>query len=288
MICGSGICEPSKDYRNFTCHCQHGFTGRFCEIQKAPSCSQRKVPCQNNGKCHDILNGIVCECPKGTYGRRCEILDEKASPNWGILSLQDPNDFLANVPQGFKRIGTVVVTKIGTLKAFRSQLRDLFDEIWINRDVNLTIARLSGGPELIYDVIHFTNETKDDVVTVWKALVTASVSEEEHILNLEDVIDMLNNPTFPNHLEQQALKAERTQEDGYFTASTPGYTTVSLLLSGLFGGALVGSLMGLVLYSLKHYLPERSSVDIEDSIEDIEIKNSQYRAVHDSRRIPPY
>ncbi|CAD5210347.1 unnamed protein product [Bursaphelenchus okinawaensis] len=126
--CGIGSCEPSEDFKNFTWYCQHGFNGRFCEIKKAPSCSERQVPCQKNGKCHDILNGIVCECPKGTYGRRCEILDEKALPNWGILTLEDPISHITNVSKEYKLIGTVTVNKVGTLKAFKERLGGLINE----------------------------------------------------------------------------------------------------------------------------------------------------------------
>lgn len=30
-------------------------------------------PCQNNGKCHDLIDHFVCSCPHGTDGSLCEI-----------------------------------------------------------------------------------------------------------------------------------------------------------------------------------------------------------------------
>ncbi|CAD5210257.1 unnamed protein product [Bursaphelenchus okinawaensis] len=215
LRCGMGICEPSKDFKNFTCICQHGFTGRFCEQKKAPSCSQRKVPCQNNGKCHDTLNAIVCECPKGTYGRRCEILDEEALSNWGILTLEDPNKLISHVvPEEFKLLGTVKMNEVGTLKAMKEHLLELFDEIQKHTGALLKVATLSDGTELLVDVTHGTNETKDDVFAEWQVMVAVTVPKRDNTLSLDNVIEMLNKPAFPKHSEPQAFKSAQKEDGG--------------------------------------------------------------------------
>ncbi|CAD5210560.1 unnamed protein product [Bursaphelenchus okinawaensis] len=187
-LCGLGICEPSRDFQTFTCRCQYGFTGQFCEIKLTPSCNQRAVPCKNNGICHDTLNGITCECPNGTYGRRCEILDEKAEQNWGTPSIEDINDVIGNVPKGYKSLGYVGVNKVTTLKELKQQLKDLSQEIERYRGVKLEVVTLPDGTTSFYDVIHHTNATKDDVTTEWKVLLVAKVKENDYRLTLDDMM----------------------------------------------------------------------------------------------------
>ncbi|CAD5210580.1 unnamed protein product [Bursaphelenchus okinawaensis] len=244
-LCGLGICEPSRDFQTFTCRCQYGFTGQFCEIKLTPSCNQRAVPCKNNGICHDTLNGITCECPNGTYGRRCEILDEKAEQNWGTPSIEDINDVIGNVPKGYKSLGYVGVNKVTTLKELKQQLKDLSQEIERYRDVKLEVVTLPDGTTSFYDVIHHTNATKDDVATEWKALLVATVKENDYSLTLDDVIAMMIDPVFPSHFEPQELRAVQKPKAGYVS-----YGILALLcgavLTALFGGLLYASSQGAI------------------------------------------
>ncbi|CAD5209963.1 unnamed protein product [Bursaphelenchus okinawaensis] len=261
FLCGMGICEPSEDFKNFTCHCQHGFTGRLCEIKKAPSCSQRQVPCQNNGKCHDTLNGIACECPKGTYGRRCEILDERALPNWGILKLEDPISDITNVSEEYKLIGTVTVNKLVTLKALKVHLGELINEIQEHTEVQLKVATLPDGTELFYDVTHGTNRTKDDVTTEWEAMLVATVNGNDYSLTLNDVIAMMIDPVFPSHFEPQELKAVLKPKEGY----------VSYIIIALFCGAVLPALFGGLLYASQGAIYKYGTIKRKNNMENVQV-----------------
>ncbi|CAD5210279.1 unnamed protein product [Bursaphelenchus okinawaensis] len=241
--CGLGICEPSKDLKTFTCRCQYGFTGQFCESKLAPSCEQRAALCKNNGICHDTLNGITCECPKGTYGRRCEILDEKAEPNWWIPSIENISDVIGNVPKGYKRLGYVEVNKVTTLKELKQQLKDVSQEIGKYRDVKVEVVTLPDGTTSFYDVIYHTNATKDDVTTEWKALLVATVKENNYSLTLDDVIAMMIDPVFPSHFEPQELRAEQKPKEGSISYGILVLLCLAVSIA-LFVGLLYASSQG--------------------------------------------
>ena len=51
------------------CKCRPGYTGRNCgeEINECLS-----SPCENGGKCIDVVAGYNCQCPRGYYGPRCQ------------------------------------------------------------------------------------------------------------------------------------------------------------------------------------------------------------------------
>lgn len=33
-------------------------------------------PCQNGGTCHNQVPSYICDCPRGYYGKNCELLQE--------------------------------------------------------------------------------------------------------------------------------------------------------------------------------------------------------------------
>ncbi|XP_033227185.1 protein crumbs isoform X3 [Belonocnema kinseyi] len=68
-----------------TCTCPDGYTGRFCEINIddcAPD-EQGNVPCKNDGRCYDQVNGFECDCSGTGYtGPDCsEDKNECLDPN---------------------------------------------------------------------------------------------------------------------------------------------------------------------------------------------------------------
>ena len=62
----------------FTCRCQKGYTGAFCDVE-INECHSN--PCAYGGVCTDVINGYRCACPKGTTGRS----DCYCSSQWPIL-----------------------------------------------------------------------------------------------------------------------------------------------------------------------------------------------------------
>lgn len=49
----------------FLCECMAGYHGNLCQ-HAIDECDSN--PCQNNGQCHDIVDGFTCTCPPGTSG----------------------------------------------------------------------------------------------------------------------------------------------------------------------------------------------------------------------------
>jgi Notch-like protein len=50
---------------SYTCQCDAGYTGYRCENQLNECHSN---PCQNGGKCVDLVNKYICQCQHGTSG----------------------------------------------------------------------------------------------------------------------------------------------------------------------------------------------------------------------------
>lgn len=55
---------------DYHCICPRGFTGKNCEIE-TNECESN--PCQNGGRCKDLVNGFTCLCAQGFSGVFCEV-----------------------------------------------------------------------------------------------------------------------------------------------------------------------------------------------------------------------
>ncbi|XP_040163581.1 uncharacterized protein LOC120900535 [Anopheles arabiensis] len=66
-----GNCYAKPDYSSYYCDCYPGFSGSDCG--DGPLCKEANV-CENGGTCKHIGdNAIICICPAGFKGKRCEI-----------------------------------------------------------------------------------------------------------------------------------------------------------------------------------------------------------------------
>uniref|UniRef100_A0A8C7KHL4 EGF-like domain-containing protein n=1 Tax=Oncorhynchus kisutch TaxID=8019 RepID=A0A8C7KHL4_ONCKI len=59
-----GVCV-NQQY-NYTCRCELGFQGTYCE-QETDEC--KSSPCVNGATCEDVIGGYHCHCPPGFEGR---------------------------------------------------------------------------------------------------------------------------------------------------------------------------------------------------------------------------
>lgn len=85
-----GTCKPPVNNltQPFRCECRFGFSGILCDDRVNITCKKAyllsvinndfivacvKNPCLNNGNCTIASNRtVLCTCPKGTKGARCE------------------------------------------------------------------------------------------------------------------------------------------------------------------------------------------------------------------------
>ena len=65
-----GTCENGYFGYDFTCKCQEGFKGEFCQIA-LDECSSE--PCKHEGRCVDLNLSYECFCDYPWSGKRCEI-----------------------------------------------------------------------------------------------------------------------------------------------------------------------------------------------------------------------
>ncbi|XP_061187676.1 delta-like protein A [Saccostrea echinata] len=63
----NGTCLTDNRQNSFFCECQHGFSGKLCDIQLC----QENV-CKNGGVCYLVNNTNACDCPSEWTGERCE------------------------------------------------------------------------------------------------------------------------------------------------------------------------------------------------------------------------
>ncbi|XP_072027809.1 uncharacterized protein [Amphiura filiformis] len=65
-----GLCQD--ELNGFTCYCDAGITGRICETD-IDECASTPPICRNNANCTTPeVNEVICECPLGICGDRCE------------------------------------------------------------------------------------------------------------------------------------------------------------------------------------------------------------------------
>ena len=57
------------DVSKFSCDCDPGFTGTFCNLD-VDECSSN--PCFNDAYCLDFLDKWICQCNPGFTGLKCE------------------------------------------------------------------------------------------------------------------------------------------------------------------------------------------------------------------------
>ena len=66
------------EVNNYTCICDTGYTGRYCEIE-IDYCSP--PPCLNNGSCNSYPGYYTCNCQEGFNGTECENNIDDCVPN---------------------------------------------------------------------------------------------------------------------------------------------------------------------------------------------------------------
>lgn len=77
-VCGKhGMCISKPD-GGFTCACDLGFTGAYCQ-ENVNDCKEN--PCLNGGTCIDGINNYQCICKEGWEGVHCNINRNECSPN---------------------------------------------------------------------------------------------------------------------------------------------------------------------------------------------------------------
>ena len=94
--CIHGSCIPSGD--SFSCICNIGFTGTFCESEINECLSN---PCQNGGTCIDQQNGFLCTCTDQWQGSTCsearQVCGGTFNLEFGTISFPtDPNALYPN------------------------------------------------------------------------------------------------------------------------------------------------------------------------------------------------
>ncbi|KAM4693497.1 delta and Notch-like epidermal growth factor-related receptor [Discoglossus pictus] len=100
---GSCIMKQNKD--TFSCHCEPGYTGSYCEEYDA--CHNN--PCQNNATCTDIPQrhdgkNATCSCLPGYTGNHCETLVDHCSPQPcrnGATCVTSLSGFSCHCPEGY-------------------------------------------------------------------------------------------------------------------------------------------------------------------------------------------
>ncbi len=77
-----GVCLETQTENGFTCSCQIGFTGKYCQIEG----SQCSAEVCGTGRCEETDTGLECFCPLNRTGNRCQYIEHY---NDGTLSFKD-------------------------------------------------------------------------------------------------------------------------------------------------------------------------------------------------------
>ncbi|KRZ26957.1 Neurogenic locus Notch protein, partial [Trichinella pseudospiralis] len=65
-----GVCGLLDD-DSYACHCNQGYHGKFCEIERIHACDNDST-CGEYGKCIRLGNDFLCQCNFGFTGKYCE------------------------------------------------------------------------------------------------------------------------------------------------------------------------------------------------------------------------
>ncbi|XP_024911055.1 protein jagged-2 isoform X2 [Cynoglossus semilaevis] len=103
----SNVCGPhgrciSQPAGNFSCSCDHGFTGIYCH-ENINDCAL--LPCKNGGTCIDGISSFECFCPDGWEGSLCDVDVNECSRNPcqnGGQCVDLFNDFYCNCVNNWK------------------------------------------------------------------------------------------------------------------------------------------------------------------------------------------
>ncbi|XP_053315781.1 delta and Notch-like epidermal growth factor-related receptor isoform X1 [Spea bombifrons] len=102
---GKGACVTEKTEDTYSCQCEAGYTGTYCEEYDA--CHDH--PCHNNATCTDALqkhsgNNATCTCLPGYTGDLCDSLVDHCSPQPcrnGATCVTSLSGFSCQCPEGF-------------------------------------------------------------------------------------------------------------------------------------------------------------------------------------------
>ena len=105
-MCVNGACIPALTGSTYTCSCNTGFSGTYCNIS---ACSSN--PCANGGTCMPAAgNSFTCVCPTGYSGTTCITSACSSNPcaNGGTCMPAAGNSFTCVCPTGYS--GTTCIT----------------------------------------------------------------------------------------------------------------------------------------------------------------------------------
>src|SRR6185312_13938483 len=97
----NGYCnvDPLGTY-GFTCYCQGGYYGMYCDTPIVGPDQCVPNPCNNGGTCGDLQNGYMCLCATGFNGTNCSYnqhaCDGPPCQNGGVCTLQPNASYTCN------------------------------------------------------------------------------------------------------------------------------------------------------------------------------------------------
>lgn len=114
LCANNGTCLPVDagyaPFNNFTCLCMGEWSGVTCTNFTGNNCEAFNVTCQNNGTCHNTVDGLnaTCTCENGFTGYRCEIQVNECTSSPcanGATCIEEINAFRCECAPGYQ--GTI-------------------------------------------------------------------------------------------------------------------------------------------------------------------------------------